>query len=94
MLKLNDLTRSLDQALETTHPPMRVWIIFASFCAKAVYLDDLHRLRQKPVSRSRIFALARTWFAYRRWSFALTVAEITADFQTLLTHFYRFFARV
>ena len=72
---------------------MRVWIIFASFCAKAVYLDDLHRLRQKPISRSRLFALARTWFAYRRWSLALTVAELSADFMTLFTKLKLFFFR-
>ncbi|OBZ67025.1 ABC1 family protein MCP2 [Grifola frondosa] len=44
VLKLNDLTRSLDRALVTTHSSIRVFLITAKYCAFAVWQDERQRL--------------------------------------------------
>jgi len=40
VFKLNDLTRSLDHALSTTHSKVRVFIVVAKYCATAVWDDE------------------------------------------------------
>ncbi|KAF9447494.1 atypical/ABC1/ABC1-B protein kinase [Macrolepiota fuliginosa MF-IS2] len=40
VLKLNDLTRSLDNALATTHSNIRIFLITAKYCAFAVWEDE------------------------------------------------------
>ncbi len=47
VLKLNDLTRSLDASLHTTHGPTRPFLIAARLCALAVYRDDLKQLKER-----------------------------------------------
>ncbi|KAI0644509.1 ABC1-domain-containing protein [Trametes meyenii] len=44
VLKLNDLTRSLDRALMTTHSTIRIFLITAKYCTFAVWLDESQRL--------------------------------------------------
>ncbi|KAI0829946.1 ABC1-domain-containing protein [Trametes gibbosa] len=44
VLKLNDLTRSLDRALMTTHSNIRIFLITAKYCTFAVWLDESQRL--------------------------------------------------
>ncbi|KAF7376170.1 ABC1-domain-containing protein [Mycena sanguinolenta] len=44
ILKLNDLTRSLDHALMTTHSNTRIFLVSAKYCATAVWHDDRKRL--------------------------------------------------
>ncbi|KXN90583.1 ABC1 family protein C15C4.02 [Leucoagaricus sp. SymC.cos] len=40
VLKLNDLTRNLDNALATTHSNIRIFLITAKYCACAVWEDE------------------------------------------------------
>ncbi|KAF7782568.1 hypothetical protein Agabi119p4_1944 [Agaricus bisporus var. burnettii] len=40
VLKVNDLTRSLDSALATTHSPIRIFLITAKYCAYAIWQDE------------------------------------------------------
>ncbi|KAJ6499273.1 ABC1-domain-containing protein [Mycena sanguinolenta] len=47
ILKLNDLTRSLDHALMTTHSNTRIFLVSAKYCATAVWHDDRKRLIDK-----------------------------------------------
>lgn len=47
VLKLNDLTRSLDASLHTTHGPIRPFIISARYCALAAWDDDKDRLGEE-----------------------------------------------
>jgi len=44
VMKLNDLTRSLDHALMTTHSNIRIFLIAAKYCTYAVWQDDRKRL--------------------------------------------------
>ncbi|KAG8213890.1 ABC1 family-domain-containing protein [Butyriboletus roseoflavus] len=47
VLKLNDLTRSLDQALMTTHSSVRIFLITAQYCMTAVWRDDRRRIQEE-----------------------------------------------
>ncbi|KAF8210303.1 ABC1 family-domain-containing protein [Mycena galopus ATCC 62051] len=47
ILKLNDLTRSLDHALMTTHSNTRIFLVSAKYCATAVWHDDRRRIINK-----------------------------------------------
>ncbi|KAJ3575126.1 hypothetical protein NP233_g1307 [Leucocoprinus birnbaumii] len=40
VLKLNDLTRNLDNALSTTHSNIRIFLITAKYCAYAIWEDE------------------------------------------------------
>ncbi|KAH9040174.1 ABC1-domain-containing protein [Lactarius pseudohatsudake] len=40
VFKLNDLTRSLDHALATTHSKVRVFVVVAKYCTAAVWEDE------------------------------------------------------
>ncbi|RDB16803.1 ABC1 family protein MCP2 [Hypsizygus marmoreus] len=44
VLKLNDLTRSLDHALMTTHSNIRIFLITAKYCTLAIWQDERKRL--------------------------------------------------
>jgi hypothetical protein len=44
VFKLNDLTRSLDHALHTTHASVRVFLVTARYCALAAWRDDQRRV--------------------------------------------------
>lgn len=52
IFKVNDLTRSLDLALKTTHSQIRIWLIVARFCSLAIWLDELNRLKEHLTGRS------------------------------------------
>ncbi|KAI0699217.1 ABC1-domain-containing protein [Cytidiella melzeri] len=44
VLKLNDLTRSLDHALATTHSNVRIFLVTAKYCTRAVWENERRRL--------------------------------------------------
>ncbi|KAH9858602.1 ABC1-domain-containing protein [Lenzites betulinus] len=65
VLKLNDLTRSLDRALMTTHSNIRIFLITAKYCTFAVWLDEsqqlISQLRRKGLSGMSL-GLLRDYF--------------------------------
>ncbi|EIN11810.1 ABC1-domain-containing protein [Punctularia strigosozonata HHB-11173 SS5] len=66
VLKLNDLTRSLDHALKTTHSNVRVFLVMSRYCARAVWRDDRRRLFEE--MREKGFLSLGVWLEYvRRW---------------------------
>ncbi|GAA96334.1 hypothetical protein E5Q_03000 [Mixia osmundae IAM 14324] len=83
VLKLNDLTRSLDTALKPTHPPYRIWLIVAEFCTRAVWQDDQRQLSEERVSTGLSLSLIRrsvsSWFGFQLWHRGLLFAETLAD---------------
>ncbi|SNX86456.1 uncharacterized protein MEPE_05165 [Melanopsichium pennsylvanicum] len=87
VLKLNDLTRSLDASLHTTHGPTRPFLIAARLCALAVYRDDLRQLKKRRSSgRASLFTSLSLWKDYFRawWSYVyfyrgLAMIEIASD---------------
>lgn len=87
VLKLNDLTRSLDASLHTTHGPTRPFLIAARLCAKAVYIDDLRQLKQRRETggASLLTSLSlwkdyfRAWWNYVYFYRGLALIEIASD---------------
>ncbi|CAL1707516.1 unnamed protein product [Somion occarium] len=57
VLKLNDLTRNLDHALATTHSKIRVFLITAKYCTRAIWQDDKRRLSAEMYQRGLLGVL-------------------------------------
>ncbi|CCO26215.1 ABC1 family protein YLR253W [Rhizoctonia solani AG-1 IB] len=72
ILKLNDLTRNLDQALVTTHSEARVFVIMARYCSRAVWEDARKHLGYS-------FELFNHWLAYIVVNKGLRVVEWYMD---------------
>lgn len=68
VLKINDLTRSLDANLHTTHGPARPFIITARYCALAARKSDKKILTARRKSEGLSLALCRdilwSWWNY------------------------------
>ncbi|KAI5475176.1 hypothetical protein MNV49_001863 [Pseudohyphozyma bogoriensis] len=83
VLKVNDLTRSLDAALHTTHGPARIFLIVAHYCNLAVVRDDLDNITRRYRSSGFSVSLIRDWFAawwrYESWNVSLGLLEMGAD---------------
>ena len=47
ILKTNDLTRSLDENLRTTHGPVRTFLILARYCARTVFQEEIEDVRAR-----------------------------------------------
>lgn len=47
ILKTNDLTRSLDEGLQTSQGPVRTFLILAKYASRAVWEEQKHRLRSR-----------------------------------------------
>lgn len=64
LLKTNDLTRHLDESLDTSTGPERPFIILGKACSRVVYEEDLERARTQNPFRaliSRVQALFKYW---------------------------------
>ncbi|WFD27660.1 hypothetical protein MNAN1_002661 [Malassezia nana] len=68
VLKINDLTRSLDANLHTTHGPARPFIITARYCALAARKSDKAKLtarrKSEGLSLSLCSAILWSWWNY------------------------------
>lgn len=92
VLKLNDLTRSLDASLHTTHGPARPFIIAARYCALAVWDDDRAKLRERRRREGLSFGLFRSWVGswcsylwfYRGLAFLESLSNIRARSSKIL----------
>ncbi|KAG0146492.1 hypothetical protein CROQUDRAFT_657300 [Cronartium quercuum f. sp. fusiforme G11] len=84
ILKVNDLTRSLDVSLNTTHPPVRIWLIVARFCELAIWRDEIRQMRSERHISGLSFSLVSRWlhsfWEYQKWYNALRVVEWGMDF--------------
>ncbi|KAH3661849.1 hypothetical protein OGAPHI_006028 [Ogataea philodendri] len=63
ILKTNDLTRHLDEALQNPLGMERTFFIMATYCARAVYADETSKLRK----RSPFFSLTRLVGSVTAW---------------------------
>ncbi|KZT57755.1 ABC1-domain-containing protein [Calocera cornea HHB12733] len=83
VLKLNDLTRNLDQALCTTHGETRIFVIVARYCGLAVWQSELSALqsrwRTQGLSFSLVGSLVESWTRYHVVWNGLWFAEIAMD---------------
>ena len=74
ILKLNDLVRNLDTALQTTHSKIRIFTITARYCALAAFEDDWARFQ-----RNRWSALALVEYIGCWWYVSIRVGERGSD---------------
>lgn len=85
VLKLNDLTRSLDRALATTHSSARIFLITAKYCMTAVWRDDRRRIQEQGLRVHGWFGyvcrLVSCWWNYTKGYTATTIVEYLMDFQ-------------
>jgi len=89
VLKLNDLTRSLDHALMTTHSNIRILLVTAKYCAYAVWRDDLRRLSDIMkdgglLSWSLWREYSSSWWRYEKLSTQMGILETLLDFHAYL----------
>ncbi|GAA6050542.1 hypothetical protein JCM3770_005591 [Rhodotorula araucariae] len=74
LFKVNDLNRALDLALQTTHSPVRIFLIIAQYCNLAIRLDDLAHI--PPLS---LGDRLRSWWRFQSWKWTLRAWTVGAD---------------
>jgi aarF domain-containing kinase len=78
ILKTNDLTRSLDENLQTRQGPIRSFMILARYCTKTVFHEKLEEIGQNgsflwPFNAVRVFA---AWVGFMRVEIKLEAFEL------------------
>ncbi|TFK75415.1 ABC1-domain-containing protein [Pluteus cervinus] len=85
VLKLNDLTRGLDYALMTTHSNIRIFLVTARYCAKAVWRDDRQRvidtIKDRGLLSWGLYDYFTSWWKYQKTSAQMSLMEALLDFQ-------------
>jgi len=83
VFKLNDLTRSLDHALSTTHSKVRVFVVVAKYCTTAVWEDErqtiIDRMRGSGLLTRGLAEYFGAWWRYERLYCGLVVLEWYMD---------------
>ncbi|KAH0827818.1 ABC1-domain-containing protein [Lanmaoa asiatica] len=83
VLKLNDLTRSLDHALATTHSSVRIFLITAKYCMTAVWRDDRRRIHEEGLRTygwlGSLRRMIGCWWRYARGYSSMTFLEVIMD---------------
>ncbi|KAF9475536.1 ABC1-domain-containing protein [Pholiota conissans] len=86
VLKLNDLTRSLDHALMTTHSNIRIFLVTAKYCTYAVWRDDRKRLidmmkERGLLSYRLLYDYFSCWWRYEEAYTRLSLVEMFMDME-------------
>ncbi|KAF8630641.1 hypothetical protein AX15_002792 [Amanita polypyramis BW_CC] len=89
VLKLNDLTRSLDYALATTHSNIRVFLITAKYCAYSIWQDErshlLHVFRDGGhFSLGLLKKFFVCWWKYESIYAQVTMLEVALDIRAAM----------
>jgi len=89
VLKLNDLTRSLDHALMTTHSNIRIFLVTAKYCTYAAWQEERQRLIDEMrehglLSSMLLYRYFSGWWRYQKSYAQLSVIEAFMDFQTFV----------
>ncbi|KAI9449412.1 ABC1-domain-containing protein [Lactarius psammicola] len=96
VFKLNDLTRSLDHALATTHSKVRVFVVVAKYCTTAVWEDERQTIFDGMrgsglLSPGRLSEYFGAWWRYERLYCGLVVLEWYMDIQAQARKFTAWF---
>lgn len=77
ILKTNDLTRSLDEGLQTRQGPVRSFLILAKYASRTVWEDQKRKIRNKGdwYKLGNVMALFRAWTGFVRVELKLFVYE-------------------
>lgn len=84
ILKTNDLTRNLDENLESSLGPERTFLIMANYCAKCVYDELKEEINQKYRGWSWLTHSISNWWYYQKrlstlylYDFVLMIRRLT-----------------
>ena len=77
ILKTNDLTRSLDESLQTTEGPIRSFMILAKYASRTVWEEQKEAIRARGhlLSPKNWFQLMSAWFGFARVELKLFAYE-------------------
>jgi aarF domain-containing kinase len=77
ILKTNDLTRSLEENLQTGRSPERTFLIMARYCSRAVYQEKLESIMAQGgiFNAANFFGWVRALWYFWRVEFKLKVFE-------------------
>lgn len=86
ILKTNDLTRSLDENLQTSQGPIRSFMILARYCTRTVFHEQLEEIRKRgsllwPLNAFRVFF---AWLGYLRVEVKLEGFELLLAVKRML----------
>ncbi|KAK9460528.1 ABC1 family-domain-containing protein [Lipomyces oligophaga] len=85
ILKTNDLTRALDECLDTSLGPERTFLIMAMYCARTVLDDDTEKLKAYPVySWAWISGETTAYWTYYKRTTKVKMFDITVWLMNLL----------
>ncbi|TDZ26133.1 ABC1 family protein MCP2 [Colletotrichum sidae] len=78
ILKTNDLTRSLDENLQTRQGPIRSFMILARYCTRTVFEEQLEDIRQRGslLWPPNAFRLVSAWVGFLRVEVKLGAFEL------------------
>lgn len=79
ILKTNDLTRSLDENLQTRQGPMRSFLILAHYCARTVLREHVEEIQQRPgslLSPGNAVRFLAAWVGFLRVELKLEFFEL------------------
>ncbi|KAH8993315.1 ABC1-domain-containing protein, partial [Lactarius hatsudake] len=96
VFKLNDLTRSLDHALATTHSKVRVFVVVAKYCTAAVWEDERQTIFDGMrgsglLSPGNLTEYFGAWWRFERLYCGLVVLEWYMDIQAQARKFTAWF---
>jgi aarF domain-containing kinase len=77
ILKTNDLTRSLDEGLQTTQGPVRTFLILAKYASRTVWMEQKEKIWQREdwYKPRNFTALFRAWTEFLRVELKLYLYE-------------------
>ncbi|KAE9377859.1 ABC1 family protein [Stipitochalara longipes BDJ] len=78
ILKTNDLTRSLDENLQTKQGPVRTFLILARYCSRTVFEEQVEELRKRGslLWPRNLVGLLGAWLGYFRVEAKLEAFEL------------------
>jgi aarF domain-containing kinase len=78
ILKTNDLTRSLDENLQTRQGPVRTFLILARYCSRTVFEEQVEELRKRGslLWPRNLVGLLGAWLGYVRVEVKLEAFEL------------------
>lgn len=78
ILKTNDLTRSLDENLQTKQGPVRTFLILARYCSRTVFEEQVEELRERGslLWPRNVVGLLGAWLGYFRVELKLEAFEL------------------
>jgi aarF domain-containing kinase len=78
ILKTNDLTRSLDENLQTRQGPVRTFLILARYCSRTVFEEQVEELRKRGSLfwPRNLVGLLGAWLSYFRVEVKLEAFEL------------------